>query len=160
MVKDTEIGKNVILQGKNIDFSVQEIYKLFKRSADEAGYHYQEKKHQDKSDKYGREVSFEITLTKEFEGYAKAEFNITITMSALKNVGGKQRGNIKIFISGKLYYDLKDSYEKNTASKFLSKVFLAYGGKDRLDKYKDPAKDFKKGLVNQLKELCDFYETT
>jgi len=75
MVKSYDIFKKEI-RIINEDFNINSLYKNVRGKIDELRYVYLEKKQTTKPKKYGQEIKFEISLSKEVDDFCVNEINI------------------------------------------------------------------------------------
>ena len=116
------VGKEVLVD--NETFDVDKIYKAVKEKAEDLGYFFIEKEQATRPTKYGNELKFKFSLSKEVDDFGRKDFDINLDFSNLNKVKNLDRGNCKVMIKGNVVYDYKTHWGKTKFGKFLLEFYV------------------------------------
>ena len=151
MVKSYDIFKKEI-RIINEDFNINSLYKNVRGKIDELRYVYLEKKQTTKPKKYGQEIKFEISLSKEVDDFCVNEINIEMFFENINKPKSHDHGDARILVKAKQTFDYKNRWGMSKFNMWLFKIYLLVKKLEFEEKYTVPIINDATQIYNLIKE--------
>lgn len=146
------LEKNIFSRNINItneDFDISRIYKGVKSKGEDLGYGFVEQEQSNKPGKYGHTVVFKFLFVKQVDFFGTNEISLDFNFENLSKVAGKDHGDCKIAIKGKVTLDYKNRWGMTAFNRFLLNLYSKVKDGEMKSKYMGP-------LIKDANEMHDF----
>lgn len=156
MVLTKEIIKRNI-SAADEEFDIDKIYKGVKNKAEDLGYFFVENEQGSKPGKYGQELKFKFSLSKDVDFFGRNDIDLEFDFENLSKVKSKDKGDCKVTINGKMTIDYKNRWGMSRFNKLLLNLYSKIKDPEIKRKYMIPLIKDCTEIQNYIKDEFGFY---